>query len=188
MKRNSVTYMISSLAGRFLCRAAVIVLFCLSSTPIHAVYGNINYDKATTLTIVKGLSAQLAAEKLNTEDLKDMLKQYSESSLALTGIWASKQLQVRAQRKGETFYYNRIRFRLEKQILPKIFVLGALFIEHPDQVFYWGPWLVKTVEDTAQLAMIFEHVVTNCTVSFADLPWLFITGRPFSVRLPIFRH
>ena len=169
------TYGMMMPAGRSLRRAAFAVLLCLAFLAPQGVSAAVvNIDTKTTETLTAGLTAQLAAEKMNSEEIKNMLKRYSESSVALTGIWASKQLQVRAQRKGEKFYYDRIRFRLEKQILPKIFVLGALFIEHPDQVLYWGPYLLKLVEDTAQLAMIFEYVVTNCEVSFADLPWLFI--------------
>ena len=176
MTRHGLTYGFPPLKGRCFYSILFMLMLCLSPTPSSAaiVSGSINVDKVTTETIVAGLTAQLAAERLNSEELNNMLKRYSESSLALTGIWASKQLQVRAQRKGEKFYYDRIRFRLEKQILPKIFVLGALFLEHPDQVLNWGPFLTKVVDDTAQLAMIFEYVVTNCEVSFADLPWLFI--------------
>ena len=47
-------------------------------------------------------------------------------------------------------------------------------IKHPDKALYWGPYLFRVCEQTKQLCMTFETVVTNGKLTFQDVAFLAI--------------
>ena len=142
---------------------------------------SINIDVKTTAAMAGAYAAETATELMNNESVEKILDHYTSAEGATAGIFASKWLDRKAlQNAGlfgdaeENFYYKRIYTMVSAQIMPKILEIAALMIKHPDKALYWGPYLFRVCEQTKQLCMTFETVVTNGKLTFQDVAFLAI--------------
>lgn len=145
----------------------------------HAAFVSINIDKKTIAAMKGAYTVQLSIEDKAFEDLDKILKHYTEAEVASAGIFASKWLDREAlQNAGlfesaeENYYYRRIYTLVSARIMPKIVEVASLMAKHPDKAIYWGPYLYRVCEQTRQLCMIFESVVSNGKCSFQDIAFL----------------
>lgn len=144
-------------------------------------WGSINIDKQTMAAMTAAYASEAFAEALNDESVQKMLEHYTSAEVATAGIFASKWLDRKAiQNAGlfdsaeENYYYRRIYWMVSTRIMPKILDVAALMVKHPEKAIYWGPYLFKVCEQTKQLCMTFEVVVTNHKLSFQDITFLAI--------------
>ena len=79
------------------------------------------------------------------------------------GLWNSS---------TENYYYKRIYNMVSHKIMPKIWTVSKMMLHSPQTALYWGSYLVKVCDDTKNLCMQFESVVTNSTLTFADIQFL----------------
>lgn len=47
-----------------------------------------------------------------------------------------------------------------------------MMLKSPQTALYWGTYLMKICDDTKNLCMQFESVVTNSTLTFSDIAFL----------------
>lgn len=146
----------------------------------HAAWVSINVDSKTIAAMTAAYLTEVTTEGMNDKNVKKILDHYSSAEVATAGIFSSKWLDRQAlQNAGlfeteENFYYRRIYRMVSAQIMPKIIDVAALMVKHPEKALYWGPYLYKVCEQTKQLCMIFETVVTNRKLSFQDIAFLAI--------------
>ena len=58
------------------------------------------------------------------------------------------------------------------KIMPKIWTVAGMMLKSPQTALYWGSYLMKICADTKSLCMQFESVVTNSSLTFADIQFL----------------
>lgn len=99
--------------------------------------------------------------------------------MAAAGIFASKFLEHKAlsdlgiwSSSAENYYYRRIYHMVAEKIMPKIWVVAKLMLRPPQTAIHWGSYLVKVCDDTKNLCMHFESIVTNSSLSFKDIAFL----------------
>ena len=99
--------------------------------------------------------------------------------MAAAGIFASKFLEHKAlsdlgiwSSSTENYYYRRIYHMVAEKIMPKIWVVAKLMLRSPQTAIHWGSYLVKVCDDTKNLCMQFESIVTNSSLSFKDIAFL----------------
>ena len=56
--------------------------------------------------------------------------------------------------------------------MPKIWTVAGMMLKSPQTALYWGSYLMKICADTKSLCMQFESVVTNSSLTFADIQFL----------------
>lgn len=146
-----------------------------------AAWASMNIDTKTMEAMTLAYATEFATESMNDESMQKILDHYSSAEIATAGIFASKWLDRKAlQNAGlfdnaqENFYYRRIYTMVSARIMPKILDVASLMIKYPEKAMYWGPYLFKICEQTKQLCMIFETVVTNSTLTFQDIAFLAI--------------
>lgn len=59
-----------------------------------------------------------------------------------------------------------------EKIIPKIWIVAKQMLHSPQTALHWGSYLMKVCDDTKNLCMQFESVVTNSTLSFSDIAFL----------------
>ena len=150
----------------------------LSVTPLTAMCGigaSVNYDPKTTAAIGAAFEAQQILEDANLTSLDSISKSYTRASVALAGIWYTKRLEYRALThpgifgSDETRHYQRIKELVAYKIIPKIYSVTGLCLEHPHQAYIWGPYIYKICNDIYQYCMEYECLVTNGQLSFRDI-------------------
>ncbi len=164
MKRLSLILMILSLAA---------------VQRVHAQYYSVNYDARTVAAMVAAFGTETVAESYYREQVDDILKHYNAAEVATAGIFASKFLEHKAlsdlgiwSSSTENYYYRRIYRMVAEKIMPKIWIVAKQMLHSPQTAIYWGSYLMKVCEETKNLCMQFESVVTNSTLSFADIAFL----------------
>lgn len=146
---------------------------------MSAQYVGINYDAKTIAAMAGAYGTEAAAESYYNEQVQDILKHYQTAEAAAAGIYASKFLDRKAltdlgiwASAEENYYYRRIYNMVTAKIMPKIWTVSGLMLKHPQNALYWGSYLVKTCDDTRNLCLQFESVVTNSRLSFKDVAFL----------------
>jgi hypothetical protein len=91
---------------------------------------------------------------------------HDSKALTTLGLWASAE---------EKLFYRRIYNMVSAKIMPKIWTISGLMLKKPANAMYWGSYLMKTCNDTKNLCMQFESVVTNSRLSFKDIVFLELT-------------
>ncbi|MCQ2071621.1 MAG: hypothetical protein MJY96_00650 [Bacteroidaceae bacterium] len=167
--------------------AGVLLMLCLSFSAVRAQY-SINVDYKTVAAMTAAYAAGEVSEVYYQEQLKDILKNYSEAEVGAAGIFASKFLERKAltdistwTSETENIYYRRIYSMVTTRIIPKIWDVGCLMIEHPADALNWGSYLIKTCDETKNLCMQFESVVTNSRLSFSDVAFLKVSDEAATV-------
>ena len=154
----------------------LIVLALTFVQRIHAQYYSVNYDARTVAAMAAAFGTETLAESYYREQVDDILKHYTAAEVAAAGIFASKFLEHKAlsdlgiwSSSTENYYYRRIYHMVAEKIMPKIWVVAKLMLRSPQTAIHWGSYLVKVCDDTKNLCMQFESIVTNSSLSFKDI-------------------
>ena len=155
------------------------LLVCAWVNAIQAQYYSVNYDKETVAAMATAFGAEAVAESYYNEQVGAILKHYNAAEVATAGIFAGKFLERKAltdlglwNSSTENYYYRRIYNMVSHKIIPKIWTVANMMLHSPQTALYWGSYLVKVCDDTKNLCMQFESVVTNSTLTFADIQFL----------------
>ena len=146
---------------------------------LKAQYNSINIDYQTAAVMLAEYNAAAAAEMYYDEQVKDILEKYGIAEVAAAGIYTAKHLDRKAltslgnwSSASENYYYRRIYNLVSAKIIPELWNLGTLLLHYPHKAIYWGTYLVKTCTEVKSLCHQFESVVTNGSLSFADINFL----------------
>ena len=146
---------------------------------VHAQYYSVNYDKQTVAAMAAAFGAGAMAESYYNEQAGEILKHYNAAEVATAGIFAAKFLERKAftdlgiwSSSTENYYYRRIHNMVANKIMPKIWTVAGMMLKSPQTALYWGSYLMKICADTKSLCMQFESVVTNSSLTFADIQFL----------------
>lgn len=159
----------------------IIVLILMSAVIQTVAAFNINVD-LTTITAMGTAYGVEGAEEGNTATALDSIFQhYKSGGIAMAGIFVSKKNDRDAMRNPglfaseENYYYKRIYSLVKDGIMPKFITVAAKFLKYPENVLYWGPYLLKTTSNVENLCKEFELVATNGKRSFKDIKFLVIS-------------
>ena len=157
----------------------IMLMVCAWANTVKAQYYSVNYDKETVAAMATAFGAEAVAEGYYNEQVGAILKHYNAAEVAAAGIFASKFLERKAltdlglwNSSTENYYYKRIYNMVSHKIMPKIWAVAKMMLHSPQTALYWGSYLVKVCDDTKNLCMQFESVVTNSTLTFADIQFL----------------
>ena len=157
----------------------IVLMVCAWVNTTQAQYYSVNYDKETVAAMATAFGAEAVAESYYNEQVGAILKHYNAAEVATAGIFASKFLERKAMTdlglwnsSTENYYYKRIYNMVSHKIMPKIWTVAKMMLHSPQTALYWGSYLVKVCDDTKSLCMQFESVVTNSTLTFADIQFL----------------
>lgn len=157
----------------------IMLTICVWTNKVCAQFHSMNYDKETVAAMATAFGAEAVAEGYYSEQVGAILKHYNAAELAAAGIFASKFLERKAMTDlglwnscTENYYYKRIYNMVSHKIMPKIWTVSKMMLYSPQTALYWGSYLVKVCDDTKNLCMQFESVVTNSTLTFADIQFL----------------
>lgn len=146
---------------------------------VHAQYYSVNYDKQTVAAMAAAFGAGTMAESYYNEQVGAVLKHYNAAEVATAGIFAAKFLERKAftdlgiwSSNTENYYYRRIHNMMANKIMPKIWTVASMMLKSPQTALHWGSYLMKICADTKSLCMQFESVVTNSSLTFADIQFL----------------
>lgn len=166
----------------FMRRIIVLILMSAVIQTVAALgWHNINVD-LTTITAMGTAYGVEGAEEGNTATALDSIFQhYKSGGIAMAGIFVSKKNDRDAMRNPglfaseENYYYKRIYSLVKDGIMPKFITVAAKFLKYPENVLYWGPYLLKTTSNVENLCKEFELVATNGKRSFKDIKFLVIS-------------
>ena len=157
----------------------IMLTICVWTNNVCAQFHSMNYDKETVAAMATAFGAEAVAESYYNEQVGAILKHYNAAEVATAGIFASKFLERKAltdlglwNSSTENYYYRRIYNMVSHKIMPKIWTVAKMMLHSPQTALYWGSYLVKVCDDTKNLCMQFESVVTNSTLTFADIQFL----------------
>ena len=157
----------------------IMLMVCAWANMVKAQYYSVNYNKETVAAMATAFGAEAVAEGYYNEQVGAILKHYNATEVAAAGIFASKFLERKAltdlglwNSSTENYYYKRIYNMVSHKIMPKIWAVAKMMLHSPQTALYWGSYLVKVCDDTKNLCMQFESVVTNSTLTFADIQFL----------------
>ena len=155
------------------------VLLLGVSTTLRAQYYSVNIDWKTAAAMQAAYATGAASEAFYYEQVKDILDHYTAAEAAAAGIFSSKFLERRAltelgiwESSAENWYYRRIYRLVSARIMPKVWTVAKMMVRSPQNALYWGSYLMKVCEETKELCVQFESVVTNSTLSFGDIAFL----------------
>lgn len=158
------------------------VLLLAFAQRVHAQYYSVNYDVRTVAAMAAAFGTESVAESYYREQVDDILKHYTAAEVATAGIFASKFLEHKAlsdlgiwSSSTENYYYRRIYRMVTEKIMPKIVVVAKQMLHSPQTAIYWSSYLMKVCDETKNLCMQFESVVTNSTLTFSDIAFLEIS-------------
>ena len=157
----------------------IMLTICVWTNKVCAQFHSMNYDKETVAAMATAFGAEAVTESYYNEQVGAILKHYNAAEVATAGIFASKFLERKAltdlglwNSSTENYYYRRIYNMVSHKIMPKIWTVAKMMLHSPQTALYWGSYLVKVCDDTKNLCMQFESVVTNSTLTFADIQFL----------------
>ena len=163
------------------------ILFCVLTTA-NAQYYSVNYDKQTVAAMAGAYNAEAVTEAYYNQQVQSILKHYNAAEVASAGIYASKFLERKAltnlgiwTSSTENYFYRRIYHMVSEKIMPKIWTVAGMMLESPQTALYWGSYLMKICDDTKNLCMQFESVVTNSSLSFSNVAFLQINQEIASI-------
>ena len=160
----------------------IVIVMLVGIQRMSAQYYRINYDTKTIAAMSGAYGTEAAAESYYNNQVQDILKHYETASAAVAGIYSSKYMDRKAlttlglwASAEENYYYRRIYNMVSAKIMPKIWTVSGLMLKKPVNAMYWGSYLMKACNDTKNLCMQFESVVTNSRLSFKDIVFLELT-------------
>lgn len=157
-------------------RYLYIIIFLFIATFSRAQWSSINIDIPTTTAMTAAFTARAALEDQIQTSITNIRKNYVKTELAMAGILSVKFVDRNAikragvfDEKTESFYYQHIYTLLTKYIIPKLFNVTILFLETPQDILYWGPYLARITADLNELTATFQEVCANGKVDFKDI-------------------
>lgn len=142
-------------------------------------YYSVNYDKQTVAAMAAAFGAGAMAESYYNEQAGEILKHYNAAEVATAGIFAAKFLERKAftdlgiwSTVRRTTIPPHPQYGGQIKIMPKIWTVAGMMLKSPQTALYWGSYLMKICADTKSLCMQFESVVTNSSLTFADIQFL----------------
>lgn len=154
----------------------------------HAQSYSVNYDRQTVAAMAAAFGAEAVSEGYYNEQVGEVLKHYNAAEVATAGIFAAKFLERKAftdlgiwSSSTENYYYRRVHNMVANKIMPKIWTVAGMMLKSPQTALYWGSYLMKVCDDTKSLCMQFESVVTNSSLTFADIRFLEINKEIASI-------
>lgn len=168
----------------------IIIYMCLTlvAGKAHAQSYSVNYDRQTVAAMAAAFGAEAVAEGYYNEQVGEVLKHYNAAEVATAGIFAAKFLERKAftdlgiwSSSTENYYYRRVHNMVANKIMPKIWTVAGMMLKSPQTALYWGSYLMKVCDDTKSLCMQFESVVTNSSLTFADIRFLEINKEIASI-------
>lgn len=157
-------------------RVYVILLFVMCSVIGRAQWHNVNFDAKTTAAMTATYSQVGLLEASITSLTTQIRNDYAKAELALAGIWGVKLADRNALKRAglfdseqENYYYQYIYNLVSRYIVPKMMNVSILFLKNPQDILYWGPYLVKITSDLNILCATFQQVVTNSSLNFKDI-------------------
>ena len=158
---------------------SIMMLIVCVLVKADAQYYSVNYDKQTVAAMAAAYGTEAVAEAYYNVQVQNILKHYNAAEVASAGIYASKFLERKAMTElgiwnssTENYYYRRIYNMVSNKIMPKIWTVAGMMLKSPQTALYWGTYLMKICDDTKNLCMQFESVVTNSTLIFSDIAFL----------------
>lgn len=165
-------------------RILVILLLTAFIRTASAVgWNSINIDYKTATAMGSAYAAESLEEQYSASALDSILNHYKKASIAVAGIYVSKQNDRNAMRNPglfateENYYYARILRKVRDGIMPKLISVASKMLKYPENALYWGPYLCKTTQNVENLCKEFELVVTNGKLSFKDVQFLLINEK-----------
>lgn len=162
-----------------------IIVLILMSAVIQTVsalgWHNINVDLTTIAAMGTAYGVEGAEEGNTATALDSIFQHYKSGGIAMAGIFVSKKNDRDAMRNPglfaseENYYYKRIYSLVKDGIMPKFITVAAKFLKYPENVLYWGPYLLKTTSNVENLCKEFELVATNGKRSFKDIKFLVVS-------------
>ena len=155
------------------------LLFLCTIAPAMAQYYSVNYDTRTVAEMSAAFGTEAATEAYYAQQIAKIREHYQAAEVAAAGIFSSKFLDRRALTNlglwtsaTENYYYRRIYNMVSNKIMPKIWTVAGMMLKSPQTAMYWGTYLMKICDDTKNLCMQFESVVTNSTLTFSNIAFL----------------
>lgn len=161
----------------------LLLLLLFSCKMLAVVWHNVNIDRTTAAAMTAAYEVEIAMETMANGHLQNILNHYRSASVATAGILVSKKKDRDAMRNPglfaseENYYYTRILDMVKNRIMPKFITVASLMVKQPNNVIYWGPYLLKTTTNVEQLCKQFELVCTNGRLSFKDVQFLLINDK-----------
>lgn len=162
-----------------------IIVLILMSAVIQTVsalgWHNINVDLTTITAMGTAYAVEGIEEENSATALDSIFQHYKSGGIAMAGIFVSKKNDRDAMRNPglfaseENYYYKRIYSLVKDGIMPKFITVSAQFLKYPENVLYWGPYLLKTTSNVENLCKEFELVATNGKLSFKNIKFLVIS-------------
>ena len=166
----------------FMRRIIVLILMSAVIQTVSALgWHNINVDLKTITAMGTAYGVEGAEEGNTATALDSIFQHYKSGSIAMAGIFVSKKNDRDAMRNPglfaseENYYYKRIYSLVKDGIMPKFITVAAKFLKYPENVLYWGPYLLKTTSNVENLCKEFELVATNGKLSFKDIKFLVVS-------------
>lgn len=168
----------------------IIIYTCLTlvAGKAHAQSYSVNYDRQTVAAMAAAFGAEAVSEGYYNEQVGEVLKHYNAAEVATAGIFAAKFLERKAftdlgiwSSSTENYYYRRVHNMVANKIMPKIWTVAGMMLKSPQTALYWGSYLMKVCDDTKSLCMQFESVVTNNSLTLADIRFLEINKEIVSI-------
>lgn len=160
-----------------------LLFFLCGISSMAVVWHSVNIDKATIAAMGAAYTKEGVVER-NTETLMDSIfRHYTKASASTAGIYAAWKRDHDAMKNvkffdpAEFFYYKRAYSLVKDGIMPKMINVTYMFVQEPDQILTWGPYLFRTTNRVENLCKEFETIVTNGRCSFRDLVFLTVNGR-----------
>ena len=157
----------------------ILTLYLCAVVPTMAQYYSVNYDKRTVEAMTAAFATEAATEAYYAEQVAKIRDHYQAAEVAAAGIFTSKFLDRKAlthlglwTSSTENYYYRRIYNMVSGKIMPKIWTVAGMMLKSPQTALYWGTYLMKICDDTKNLCMQFESVVTNSTLTFSNIAFL----------------
>ena len=166
----------------FMRRIIVLILMSAVIQTVSALgWHNINVDLKTITAMGTAYGVEGAEEGNTATALDSIFQHYKSGGIAMAGIFVSKKNDRDAMRNPglfaseENYYYKRIYSLVKDGIMPKFITVAAKFLKYPENVLYWGPYLLKTTSNVENLCKEFELVATNGKLSFKDIKFLVVS-------------
>lgn len=161
----------------------IIFLLLIVSLFTKAALHSINNDVLTVSAMGAAYEKHGAVELETSTAIDSIFRHYGSSTISMSEIMATKLMEHKALKDvglftdEEFMYYTQIRKLLTDQITPNLINVSYQFIQHPDNILYWGPYLYKTTNRVQSLCMTFESMVSNGKLSFKDIKFLIINEK-----------
>ena len=131
----------------------ILTIVLLSALDTRAQYYSVNVDVKTTAAMFAALTTEWGTEEMSRQDIEDILDEYTPAEVATAGIFLTKWMDRKALKDAglfsseENYYYKRIYDQVSNRIMPKIWDVACLMVEHPDKALFWGPYLFKVTSE-----------------------------------------